>query len=197
MGRAPTLLRLRLPAPRILLPPRRQIPAFRKPRGPSQRPPQALARGDRKNPRRDGRMRGKSTISPERLYLKLYERGERVFKRHNPCGVEKGTCIAPILPPLYHIEGDKEIKKFSKEHKELSFCCGGCKNLGPNGCTVKALQCKLWICGSLHRTEAGQKAAKEIHVLSQIAWRRGVMPGMRQSMESFFRGERDNYPRGN
>ncbi len=34
------------------------------------------------------------------------------------------------------------------EERSKSWCCSGCPHLGPQGCTVQALACSLWLCGS-------------------------------------------------
>ena len=35
------------------------------------------------------------------------------------------------------------------EGAEGTFCCHGCEHLGPRGCTVESLYCRLWICEPL------------------------------------------------
>jgi len=40
-----------------------------------------------------------------------------------------------------------------------TFCCCGCKYLHATGCTVKALWCKLWLCG-----DAKASAPKELMI---------------------------------
>jgi hypothetical protein len=57
------------------------------------------------------------------LYDKLYENGVRILRKHDPCGFSNGKCSAP--------------------HKN---CCENCEHLSENGCTIKELACKLWLC---------------------------------------------------
>ena len=60
-------------------------------------------------------------------YDTLYDEGTAVLERDNPCQFiktgDKLACTNPTGP-----------------------CCGGCKYLGPDGCTVKALGCRVWLC---------------------------------------------------
>ncbi|RLC16447.1 MAG: hypothetical protein DRI24_08380 [Deltaproteobacteria bacterium] len=55
-------------------------------------------------------------------YDELYAKGQTIINEFNPCG--KDGCHFNF-----------------KLH-----CCGGCRHLGDNGCKVKALYCKLWLC---------------------------------------------------
>lgn len=66
-------------------------------------------------------------------YDDLYERGSNLLKMHNPCNIRQ--------------EGEKWV--CNNTRGGLEWCCGGCKHLGPNGCTVKALSCKLWLCNQV------------------------------------------------
>lgn len=47
-------------------------------------------------------------------------------------------------------------------------CCSDCPNLGPSGCTVKALACKLWLCWN-EKYKAGYRVNKRLHRLERIA----------------------------
>lgn len=67
-----------------------------------------------------------------KLYDELYEEADALFKEYNPCRIEGNTC-------LYGRTTDDPVGK--------SFCCNGCDHLCERGCTVKALSCKLWLCG--------------------------------------------------
>ena len=60
-----------------------------------------------------------------KLYDRLYEVGDFLLKKYNPCGIKNGKCIRPDSP---------------------EFCCGGCEYLIVRGCSVKSLSCKLWLC---------------------------------------------------
>jgi hypothetical protein len=60
------------------------------------------------------------------LYDNLYHRAGLILARHNPCSLKEGSCL-----------------------QAGGHCCKNedvCRYLGDNGCTVKALTCKLWLC---------------------------------------------------
>lgn len=49
-----------------------------------------------------------------------------------------------------------------------AWCCGGCPMLGPNGCTVKALGCKLHLCES-EQYNVPDHTWNRLQLLKQIA----------------------------
>ena len=59
------------------------------------------------------------------LYDDLYEEADFIIKRNNPCQIKDGKCFAG------------------------QPCCTNCAHLKNNGCTVKSLACKLWLCYKL------------------------------------------------
>ena len=64
------------------------------------------------------------------LYDALYDYGVELFmvEYNNPCTLGSGTC----------------------PHPEYDYCCGtSCSRVGKNGCKVKCLGCKLWLCHHL------------------------------------------------
>ena len=68
----------------------------------------------------------KTISDKEALYDRLYVIGDFLLKKHNPCKIKDGGCAGPY---------------------RTSFCCDGCYYLTKNGCSVKCLWCKLWMCG--------------------------------------------------
>jgi len=66
------------------------------------------------------------------IYNDLYERADALMRRFNPCNVCDGVC-----------------ERFRRGEGK-NFCCSadtkGCVYLGPEGCRVKALRCKIWVC---------------------------------------------------
>ena len=58
-------------------------------------------------------------------YKRLYAAGQAVLDTYQPCRTKEG--------------GPCHTK---------TFCCSGCRHLGKNGCRVKALWCKLWLCSN-------------------------------------------------
>lgn len=73
-------------------------------------------------------------------YDALYEAGNEILRQYNPCRIKvvdgKTTCFATRKDPDY-------------DRNTGQLCCEGCKHLGPEGCTVKAIWCKFWTCWHL------------------------------------------------
>lgn len=103
------------------------------------------------------------------IYLTLYDQGNAVLKRYNPCKIENGRCAG----------GYADTK---------GLCCDTCKHLGPEGCTVKSLECKMWLCEKIKYTEDGAKAAVALHVLHMTAHDLRIPHDMRKSFEETFGG---------
>ncbi len=76
-------------------------------------------------------------------YDHFYERGTDLFKRYDPCKFKDGRCIK-------NRKGNRTHRRIYDQHWDLKDgCCsieGDCKHLGPNGCKVKSLGCKLYFC---------------------------------------------------
>ena len=70
-----------------------------------------------------------------RAYDRLYAEADALFKEYNPCQIrrtpEGNSCLGGSHKP------------------SASFCCNGCRYLRKNGCGVKSLSCKLWLCHAL------------------------------------------------
>lgn len=67
-------------------------------------------------------------MKPEAHWLK---RADAFLAKHNPCRIKPNpnggiTCMAG------------------------NGCCQGCRHLRKEGCSVKALACKLWLCGTAY-----------------------------------------------
>jgi hypothetical protein len=77
-------------------------------------------------------------------YIRLYKAADEILRQpDNPCNIQKRedgkfTCT-------YHPQGSDQL------------CCTGCTHLGPEGCTVMSLGCKLGWCWSSDRTIRGMK----------------------------------------
>ena len=63
------------------------------------------------------------------IYDQLYDEADKLFKKYNYCDIKDNTCYQ------------------ARRCGCISFCCKRCEYLSDNGCTVKSLTCKLWICG--------------------------------------------------
>jgi hypothetical protein len=89
----------------------------------------------------------------ERVFNKLYKRALELAG-HDYCQVKCGTCVAARLTIAWrkkiHNNKDYIVNTFPKKVDNFNGCCVGCKHLGKNGCTVEALACRAWICGSAY-----------------------------------------------
>ena len=91
----------------------------------------------------------KSNRAKLELYDRLYDIGNFLLKKYNPCSIKRGTCNGPYA---------------------TSFCCDGCKYKTSKGCSVKSLWCKLWLCGIKHPN----KIREQFYTLSCIAYINGL-----------------------
>lgn len=111
----------------------------------------------------------------ERLYDGLYVAGQRLLDRHKPCNIQpSGTSDGeghPLMTCLHY-------------KKPNYCCCGGCKYLGKDGCTVEALECKLWVCSEVARQHPELK--KRMYVLNRIAYKHDLL-SFRASKEESIR----------
>lgn len=93
------------------------------------------------------------------LYDTLYEKASLIIAKYNPCSFKNGECFN-------------------------YGCCYGCKHLSENGCTVKALSCKLWLCD-----EARLKfpeCATELDALEKEADENKILLGYRSCKKEVF-----------
>lgn len=60
------------------------------------------------------------------VYDKLVRLADKVLAKYQPCAKCPVGC---------------STQRFTK-----AWCCSGCPNLGPKGCTVNSLACKIWVC---------------------------------------------------
>lgn len=104
----------------------------------------------------------------KKKYLELWEMGKAVFDKLNPCKIVNSTCDNPNYG------------------KDLGLCCGGCRHLGPQGCTVQSLGCKLWTCYHLQSNPNNKELLKELAVLRSEAYKHDIPMGVRASFEENF-----------
>src|SRR3990167_1879229 len=74
-------------------------------------------------------------MNPQAHYIRLYKAADEVLRQpDNPCQIRKEgeniTCV--------------RSRAGYEPHNVL--CCEGCEHLGPEGCTVMSLGCKLGWC---------------------------------------------------
>lgn len=84
------------------------------------------------------------------MYDFLYNAAEIVLNKHNPCGfdTETGECRMGAT----------------------NGCCTGCPHLTGDGCTVKSLMCKLWLCNE------HSEAYDELYSIRVLAHEAGLIP---------------------
>lgn len=75
------------------------------------------------------------------IYMGLYDRARSAIKEHNPCDIHMKMMNGKVRPTCNASRNPVGSGK--------DLCCGGCKNLGEKGCTVKALTCSTWFCPSV------------------------------------------------
>ncbi len=103
----------------------------------------------------------------EEVYDILFNIGKQIIDHYNPCQWKNGKC-----------------GRMRSSETETEVCCKGCQHLGENGCTVKSLACKLWLCEGQSNLFKGCTA--ELKILRMVADYCGVPCGERQSKEQDF-----------
>lgn len=83
------------------------------------------------------------SLSHSEVYDALYQRGTEILAEYQPCNIRPRTNKGQV-------EG---VLCSNPQYTDGSACCIGCEHLGPQGCTVKALACKLWLCFHLKTTK--------------------------------------------
>ena len=83
----------------------------------------------------------KNLVALKAEYDRIYDEADAIIKAHNPCGIQKAdgkvSCNRSRRDPGW--EHPKQVGQ---------LCCSGCKHLGPEGCTVRSLGCKLGGCAA-------------------------------------------------
>jgi len=71
-------------------------------------------------------------------YSEIYVKADALIKQHDPCNIKDGWCT----------KYSRDDNPYGKKQGEL--CCHGCEHhSAKRGCRVKALSCKLWLCGTI------------------------------------------------
>ena len=99
-------------------------------------------------------------------YDAIFDEASEILKRDNPCEIgTDGKCL------------------YGRRLNTTSFCCGGCKYLGPEGCTVKAVGCRVWLCD----------CAKRKHPQTYIALQDVKRRIERAGIPDHFRGSKEDH----
>jgi hypothetical protein len=119
-----------------------------------------------------------SRASLERRFDRLYEQASRLLGRHQPCAIHDGSCYSMRSDPQRH------------RRMKMAFCCGGCAHLGPQGCTVESLHCKLFICEPLEKLHIKRKDGRRVHSPLVVALRKLTAQADKYAFR-VFRGTRE------
>jgi hypothetical protein len=82
----------------------------------------------------------------EKKFDQLYAQADQAMLQANPCQVKAGACLS--------------MREYPENHVNEPFCCTGCKHLGPTGCTVQSLHCRLWTCPPIDNENISRKWGK-------------------------------------
>ena len=103
----------------------------------------------------------------EELYDILFNIGQQILNHYDPCDWRDGKC-----------------RKMRSSEPDAEVCCKGCAHLGKNGCTVKSLACKLWLCGD--QSNLSKECVTELKIVRMVADYSGVPYEDRKSKEEDF-----------
>lgn len=116
-------------------------------------------------------------------YLRLYKKADDLLKQpDNPCAIRR----TPEGNISCNLTRTRNIHETPTCH-----CCFGCKHLGPEGCTVKALGCKLGWCYISSPTISGMSLTdhptfEKLRAIRQEARALRIPEGARNSYEEIF-----------
>lgn len=115
-----------------------------------------------------------------KLYGLLYHLADRLIQQHNPCRHdENGVC-----------KEDRDLGDGCK-----NGCCSGCRHLSPNGCTVKALSCKIWLCR--HVADQNLELSRKLDMLRRIAYKHELFHVRASCKSTLSRAYTTLYQKGN
>jgi hypothetical protein len=119
-----------------------------------------------------------SRASLEKRFDRLYAQADQALAQHQPCRIEGGSCYSMRTDPARH------------RRMKMAFCCGGCQHLGPQGCTVESLHCKLFICEPLEKLHIRRKDGQRVYSPLAKALRRLIAQADKYAFR-VFRGTRE------
>ena len=111
-----------------------------------------------------------------RKYDRLYNRAGAILKRDNPCQIQHGPDGVSCL------DTRRKAARGETIFRGEQLCCSGCPHLGPKGCTVKSLICKVWLCSAA--AHKSPDTATALDAVGDAAHKQGVPMG-------FFRTPKD------
>ena len=109
------------------------------------------------NPESNGRL---SITELSVLYDRIYNIADRLFRKHNPCNIhfEDGIVCCTGYP-------DRKRGKFCQKYGSFLCCNKQCSGFSENGCTIKCLACKLYICHNKYTNAFIEK----LYIIKRIA----------------------------
>jgi hypothetical protein len=119
-----------------------------------------------------------SRASLEKRFDRLYAQSEQVLGKYQPCQIRDGSCYSMRTDPQRHVR------------MKMAFCCGGCQHLGPQGCTVESIHCKLFICEPLEKLHIKRKDGRRVPSPLVKALRRLIAQADKYAFR-VFRGTRE------
>ncbi len=107
------------------------------------------------------------TEAKRELYNYLYEQADFLWKRYNPCNITEGICLAMWK----HKRSDTccTASRFTDDHVNNK-----CKDLGPFGCKIKSLACKLWLCNDIDTADLRPEFRITLNALRKVAMDYGL-----------------------
>lgn len=103
-----------------------------------------------------------STKQLSELYDRIYDIADRLFKKYNPCNIQ--------------VKDDK-VKCINNHYNCNHLCCqywSDCCKHWENGCTVKCLACKLFVCGYIlytyDKNGKQMRNKKYITFVNRVKW---------------------------
>jgi hypothetical protein len=107
-----------------------------------------------------------------KIFDDLYSQACELLAQYNPCKVTNGECCRKV------------------------FCCYGCDYLGPKGCKVEALLCRIWLCESAKRNVDTSFIAKMLNIYN-IGKKHGLLVarGSRKDVFDLISWDAEEYSR--
>jgi hypothetical protein len=86
-----------------------------------------------------------------KLHDRLYDYANKIIKKYDPCKIENGACVRE------------------------NICCNGCKYLTKDGCSIKCLWCKLWLCDYLLKKPKCRPLILRLKKIEKIASKKRLL----------------------
>lgn len=88
-------------------------------------------------------------------YDRLYDEAARILREDDPCQIRRDP---DGIVRCTSVRAKMKMKSYAyMRTQQTQLCCTSCKHLGPEGCTVQSLCCKVWLCDGLRETDTAAK----------------------------------------